>query len=873
MCGSLDGVDGGSTTIHARDLLPTNVVARHYDLTIEPDNEKFTFDGSVTIDIDVVESSKSITLHTLDLKLHTVKISSNGQVITDSPRISHNAESQTSTFDFDSELPQGSKATLDITFTGEVNKIMAGFSRSFYKKPDGTESMIASTQMEPTDARRVIPCFDEPALKAEFTVTLIVDKHLTALSNMDVAKETEKGDKKVITFNKTPLMSTYLLAWVIGEFNYIEDTSGRVPSRVYLPIGYDLEHGRFALELAAKTLPFYEKLFGVDFPLPKMDQVAIPEFAAGAMENWGLITYRIVDLVIDEKSSAAHHKLRVAEVVQHELAHQWFGNLVTMDWWEGLWLNEGFATWVSWYSCNHFFPEWKVWEGYVTDTLQSALSLDSLRSSHPVEVPIKKSEEVNEIFDSISYAKGSCVLRMLSTYLGEDVFLEGVRHYVKRHAYKNTDTGDLWTALSEISGKPVSSIMQTWTKKMGYPVITVTESGNTMTVKQNRYLRTGDVKPEEDEVLFPVFLNVRSTDGIDGEVALQEREKTLPIPEDDFFKLNANQTGLYLTCYQDDRLEKLGKAAKAGLLSVEDRAGLIADAKALATSGYQHTSGFLNLLKNFDEESEQVVWGSLVHRIASVRSAWIHEDPAIKAGLDAFQKHLVVPRAHQIGWEFSSSDDQQMQQYKSLMFSAAGAVGDEKVVAAVKDLFARYYAGEKSALHPNIRGAVFSLALKYGGEKEYNQLREIYAKTTSEDEAGDAHKAFGRANQPELMKRTFDMIFTPEVKNSEIHSLLLGFRASREGIDALLDYLFNNWDTMIKELPPTLTTLPRVLTYLISAINEDGLTRVNEFFKDKDLTGFDKTLEQTLEAVRSRLAWVNRDREDVAAWVRENKYL
>jgi aminopeptidase 2 len=383
-----------------------------------------------------------------------------------SPHVSYNEETQTTKVAFEQVLTKGSKAQLEMKFVGQLNDKMAGFYRSTYKNHDGTEGILATTQMEPTDARRAFPCFDEPALKAEFTITLIADKKLTCLSNMDVASETDvEGGKKVVRFSKSPKMSTYLVAFIIGELNYIETDKFRLPIRVYAPPNQDIEHGRFSLELAARTLAFYEKQFASEFPLPKMDMVAIPDFSAGAMENWGLITYRVVDLIFDEKTSGASTKERVAEVVQHELAHQWFGNLVTMDFWDGLWLNEGFATWMSWYSCDKFYPEWKVWESFVTDTLQGALSLDSLRSSHPVEVPVKRADEVNQIFDAISYSKGSCVLRMISKYIGEDKFLEGIRKYLKKHAYGNTQTGDLWAALSEASGKDIGKVMDVWTKQ------------------------------------------------------------------------------------------------------------------------------------------------------------------------------------------------------------------------------------------------------------------------------------------------------------------------------------------------------------------------------------------------------------------------
>ena len=638
-----------------------------------------------------------------------------------SPEVSYNESTQTTMVAFDKALAKGSKAQLEMTFTGQLNDKMAGFYRSTYKNLDGTEGVLATTQMEATDARRAFPCFDEPSLKAEFTITLIADKSLTCLSNMDIASETElSAEKKAVTFTKSPRMSTYLVAFIIGELNYIETKEFRLPIRVYAPPSQDIEHGRFSLDLAARTLKFYEEKFDSQFPLPKMDMVAIPDFSAGAMENWGLITYRVVDLLFDEKSSGASTKERVAEVVQHELAHQWFGNLVTMDFWDGLWLNEGFATWMSWYSCNTFYPEWKVWESYVTDTLQGALSLDSLRSSHPVEVPVKRADEVNQIFDAISYSKGSCVLRMISKYVGEDVFMQGIRNYLKKHAYGNTQTGDLWAALSAASGKDIGKVMNIWTKHVGYPVVTVTENekDKTIHVKQNRLLRTADVKPEEDKTLYPVFLGLRTTDGVDEELELSKREDSFKISDMDFFKLNADHTSLYRTSYSPARLEKLGKAAKEGKLSTEDRAGMLADAGALAASGYQKTSGVLNLLKGFDSEKEFIVWSEILTRLGAIQGAWIFEDEKVRDGLESFQRDLVSERAHKAGWEFKETDDHIQQQFKGMLFGSAGMSGDKKIIDAAKAMFKKFAAGDKSAIHPNIRGSVFGMAMKYGGKAE-----------------------------------------------------------------------------------------------------------------------------------------------------------
>lgn len=682
-----------------------------------------------TCSLDVVEDTTSITLNTLELTVHSAKVTASGQTIASAPALAHDEAAQTTCVSFDHTLPAGSSASLTMAFTGSLNDTMAGFYRSSFKAADGSTAWMATTQMEPTDARRAFPCFDEPALKSTFTVTLVADDKMTCLSNMDVASEKSvdskvtSGTRKAVTFNKTPLMSTYLLAFVIGELNYIETNSFRVPVRVYAPKDRDIEHGRFSLELAAKTLDFYEKTFDSPFPLPKMDMIAIPDFSAGAMENWGLVTYRVVDLLIDEKVSGASVKQRVAETVQHELAHQWFGNLVTMDFWDGLWLNEGFATWMSWYSCNVFYPDWKVWEGYVTDNLASALSLDSLRSSHPIEVPVKRADEINQIFDAISYSKGSCVLRMISKYLGEETFMEGIRRYLKKHAYGNTQTGDLWAALSDASGKDVEKVMDIWTKKVGFPVITVTEGSDSIHVKQNRFLRTADVKPEEDKTLFPVFLGLRTKEGVDSDLALTTREADFKLKDLDFFKLNADHSGLYRTSYSPERLRKLGIAAKEGLLTVEDRAGMIADAGALASSGYQKTSGILSLLDSFKSESEFVVWQEISSRISVLRSAWMFEDQEVKDALKTFQLKLTQDKAHELGWSFTENDGHIEQQFKAMMFGTAGIAKDETIVNAAFDMFNKFKAGDVSAIHPNLRSSVYAIVLSSGGKEEVPILR------------------------------------------------------------------------------------------------------------------------------------------------------
>ncbi|KAF2725507.1 hypothetical protein K431DRAFT_280881 [Polychaeton citri CBS 116435] len=883
MCRREADVSEGAVDItKGREVLPKNVKPVHYDLTLEPNLKTFEYEGKVTIDLDVVEDTTSISLNTLDLELHETKVEADGVIISSSPKLSYNEDTQTTTVSFDHALKVGQKARLSHTFTGTLNDAMAGFYRSSYKDADGKDKFMATTQMEATDARRAFPCFDEPALKATFTVTLIADPELTCLSNMDVAHEKNVDSKmagkqqKAVTFNKTPIMSTYLLAFIVGELKVYETNKFRVPVRVFCTPDKEIDHGVFSAELGAKTLEFYEQQFGSPYPLPKMDMVAIPDFSAGAMENWGLVTYRVVDLLLDEKTSSALTKQRVAEVVQHELAHQWFGNLVTMDFWDGLWLNEGFATWMSWHSCNVFYPEWKVWEGYVTDSLQSALGLDSLRSSHPIEVPVKRADEINQIFDAISYAKGSCVLRMISKYLGEDVFLEGIRRYLKKHAYGNTQTGDLWAALTDASGKDVERIADIWTKNVGYPVVTVTENEKegSIHVKQNRFLRTADVKPEEDKILYPVFLGLRTKDGVDEALTLNKREANFKVPDLDFYKLNADHSGIYRTSYTAERLQKLGENARAGLLSVEDRAGMIADAGALAAAGYQKTSGLLSLLKGFDTEPEFVVWDEITARTGGVRGAWIFEDQKTKDALKAFQRDLTSNKAHEVGWKFSDKDGHIEQQFKALLFGSAASSGDETAKKAAFDMFEKFKNGDRDALHPNLRSSVFAVVLQYGGEAEYNAVLKEYETAKQSDERNVALRSLGRAQDPKLIKRTLDYTLSKDVKSQDIYLPLAGLRAHADGVEALWAWLKAEWDTVTKRLPPSMTMLGSVVSMSTSSFTRpDQIADVEDFFGKKSTKGFDRDLAQSLDAMRAKRGWLDRDGKDVEAWLKQNKYL
>jgi aminopeptidase 2 len=397
-------------------------------------------------------------------------------------------------------LSAGQDVKLYLEFESELNDKMKGFYRSHFKNEEtGEDRVMATTQFEATDARMAFPCWDEPVLKATFDVVLEVPQNVTALSNMNATSEENIEDNlKRVSFATSPIMSTYLLAFIVAELDYIEafTTVGTpIPCRVYAPKG-TIKQGEFSLGVCTRTLDLFNTVFGTPYPLPKMDMVSVADFDAGAMENWGLVTYRTSCLMVDEATTTQASKQWIASVVAHELAHQWFGNLVTMEWWSDLWLNEGFATWVGNYAVDKLFPDWHFWDSFVVDDVQRGMSLDCLRSSHPIEVEVKDPAQIGQIFDAISYSKGGSVIRMLSAYLTEDVFLEGIRQYLKKHAYSNASTGDLWAQLSETSGQDVSEFMNLWTKQTGYPVLHAEREGNTLVITQNRFLASGDANED-----------------------------------------------------------------------------------------------------------------------------------------------------------------------------------------------------------------------------------------------------------------------------------------------------------------------------------------------------------------------------------------
>ena len=807
-----------------KQLLPTAVTPSHYDLHLTPNLKTFAYDGTMNVKLTVHEPTDAITFHARDLVIASgVVADADGVERTNpgGPDVLYGDEGQeTATVALAvpfTEADVGSTVTLTVKFTGELNDKLAGFYRSAYPAPENPEETryLAVTQFEPTDARRCFPCWDEPSLKATFGMTLTVPEDRVALSNMPEATVSKDAaaKTKTVTFETTPVMSTYLLAFCVGEFDCIEDTTPEgVTVRCWTPVGKK-EQGKFALDTAVGSLSFFGEYFDSAYPLPKMDMVAVPDFSAGAMENWGLVVYRASLMLYEEGKTPVNAKQRIGYVVGHELAHQWFGNLVTMEWWSQLWLNEGFATWVGWRAMDHLYPEWRVWSQFLVNEQSMGLGLDSLRSSHPVEVPIAAASQVTEIFDAISYSKGSCVIRMLEAHLGEATFREGMRLYVRRHQYANAGTTDLWQALSEASGEDVAGLMSCWTAQTGYPILTVSrppaKTAIRVTVAQRRYLASGRTRsPTKKTPLFGKFRCAPATSSPDAPGLLEDDAAVFSVSrtqreqsKSGALKLNLGQSGFYRVAYDESERAELKRAIPK--MDEVDRVGIVSDAFACGASGYASTTDALELLDAYRSDASYVVWSDIASGVGGVVSAFFEQPEDVSEALRSFGAQLFAPLVDTLGWEHDASEESesngetyQTQLLRQLAISRALAFEDQRAVAEARKRFDLYVAGDVSAVPADLKGAVFASALRQGGMPEFEALKKLYKAADSSLEESLVLGAMGASKDPAIIKMALDFNMTDAVRKQDGAAIVGSAAGSRAGKRVVWDWVRENWDAV-----------------------------------------------------------------------------
>ncbi|KAF8910576.1 leucyl aminopeptidase [Gymnopilus junonius] len=772
--------------------LPTNVKPIHYELTIKTDLEKLDFRGLVKISLDVKTETSSITFNSTGLELTRASLYSDALKV-EQPLTNPTIDDaqQRVTYQLTDKLPPNSEAEFKVFFSGTLSEeITAYFKSSWVDK--GKTKHYALTQFAPTSARRAFPCWDEPLLKATFSVSMISRANTVNLSNMPVESEhpltpglmldieidevllagTQNEEWKVAKYKKTPLMSSYLVAFANGEFGYLESSvvmplSGKtLPLRVYATKDV-ISQAQFALDVKKAVLPLYEEIFDVEYPLPKLDTFVSHDLD-GAMENWGLIVGGMNDLLIDPKRASVQGKKLAAWMECHEIAHMWFGNITTMEWWNYIYLNEGPS-----FSFSRVFPEWRVNTEFTVKHLSGALTLDAKFSSHPIEVDIPDANHVVEIFDALSYSKAASVLRMLSSYVGEEKFLKGVSLYLKKNLFANTRTHDLWEGISE----------------MGFPVITVTEEADRkgIVVRQDRFLETG-----------PAELRIMRRSVVDNGAILQERDNFFPLDTSKPFKLNSGTNGVYRVLYTPERLAQIAAeaATENSMFSLDDRLGLVLDAMAISRAGLTKLSSALTLVELWRNEKEcYLVWQGIADSLDILVSTW-WEHPDVTEKLNTFRRSLFVPLVAKLGYDYPEGEAPDKALLRQLAIAQASSAGDEGVNAELKSRFQYYLeTGDDSKVPAESQGDIFAAAVKYGGRKEYEAMVKICDGPKTTQEKISSVRGLSSAQDESLLKETFEFI-SNKARNPDIIQLCRWLPKNDKARRLLTKYVQGQYDIL-----------------------------------------------------------------------------
>ncbi|KAL4094675.1 hypothetical protein PRIC1_010333 [Phytophthora ramorum] len=891
--------------------LPTCVVPQKYHVHYELiDLLNFRFEGSERVVLRVEEPTSVITCHAVELYVFDVAVedAASSWKTQQAQQIQYQVKDDSISFHFAEPLAAGTTVTLSLQFHGFLNDQLRGFYRTEYEN-QREKRVLAVTQFEACDARRAFVCWDEPALKATFELSMVTDVDLVALSNAHVVetlvrprknahiRENTRADvggtmEKLWKFAESPVMSTYLVAMVVGEFDMISDlTEEGVVVNVYTAPGQSAR-GRFALNVATKALSFFTERFGIPYPLKKLDMVAIPDFL-GAMENWGLVTYTETYLLVDEKLSSHEIKADAARTVCHELSHQWFGNLVTMDWWTGLWLNEGFAQFMEFDAAHHIFPEWKLWETFVQDImLGSAFVKDAMLSSHPIEVVVNHPQEADEIFDAISYHKGSSIVRMLSEYLGQDVFYRGVHDYLINFSYKNTVTEDLWEALEKASGQKLKDMADTWTKQVGFPLVTVKqEADGKCVLVQERFFSDASLN-SGDNTLWDVPLAFCTSDdpktikriGIwDAKTASLKNstELTTPLAAGDeinkqiqvpaepkgWIKLNPNQASFYLVNYSPALWKRLEIPVKEQLLGVPDRVSLLNSVFTFARGGVLELPVALDFTNSYVDESASLCWKE-ISRNMGYYSNLFRDEPFYPE----FQRYIRTLFAHvmtRLGWDADSSKqgDADEGEFRKTVIYRLGLANDEDVLIEAKKRFHAYTGGDSSALSGDLRGAIFDIEVTNGDASNAKLLQELHNKSDFAEERSDCLGAMGSVSGATAKLQVLEWA-VENARSQDIHYPFASVASDKLGAQVAWQYVQDKWGFLSKKY--SAMTLGFIVCAVVSRFqSEASAVEVEAFMVSKDTSGYKRRLEVALEGVRLKSAAYCRDRETLAKWLKE----
>lgn len=833
----------------------------HYVLEVEPNKKDMTFRGTVIIrGRKIGRPSQRLTFHQKDLTITNAtitKIHKNEETDMHVDRINlQKSFDEVRLHTKDMLVPAEYNVT--IAFTGKITKPMNGLYPCYFKQ-DGKEKMLLATQFESHHAREVFPCIDEPEAKATFDIAVTGPKSETIISNTPIKEHKTKGDQQVVLFETTPKMSTYLVAFVIGDMKHIEAKTKNGTLVRAFTIPDKIEQAEFSLKTAVQCLEFYNEYFAIPYPLPKCDIIALPDFAAGAMENWGCITFREQCMLVDEANTSLSVKQYVAMVVAHELAHQWFGNLVTMRWWTDLWLNEGFASWIEYLAIDHIFPDWQMWTQYIADEQQVGMKLDALDNTHPIEAPVRHPDEIRTIFDTISYNKGSSVIHMLHRYLGSDIFRNGLRYYLKHHAYKNTDTVDLWKALETASHKPVEEFMSAWTGEPGYPILHATVEENTVELSQERFLLNRANHKTSSKQLWQVPLLI---DDESAPTLLEKPKASFTITDTSALKLNSAQAGFYRVAYNATHLHRLSELVSRGRLEPLDRLGILGDVFEAAKAGYSDTDDALELLKHYREEDNVAVWDIISSNIADVRG--VMDDDEVRDAMKPFVRRLVNTQLERLGWDQKETDTYFDRLLRPIILGMASVAEEPAVVGEAQRRFEAMK--NPSEIDPDIRGIIYGTVARNGGEKEFKRLLELHNNSDNSEEQQVIASALANFKQKALIDKYLSLITSEHVRLQDVAHWFVYISMNRYAKTESWNWLKQNWQWLEDNLGHDLG-FGRMPVFVARGHSDEAfLKEFRAFFHAVKSPALERGINQGIEIIQWRSAWKKRAYKEVLAF-------
>ncbi|XP_077996935.1 endoplasmic reticulum aminopeptidase 2-like [Glandiceps talaboti] len=871
--------------------LPQTVEPESYEIVLHPNLTTEDYTGHVNIQVLAKTETQSLFLHMKSLSLSGIpevrpavtkrdtvvsKISVTKTTLNDKFEMLYIALAQ--------KLSVGERYILTLHFEGKLSEGLNGFYKSRYKTAAGEDRLIATTHFEPTSARKAFPCFDEPAMKANFTMTMIRDKDHITLFNMPLTSSEpyEDTDLMMDKFDTTVKMSTYLVAFIVCDFDYKESiTSSGVKVRVYAP-HEQISEAIFSAEAGANVLSHYEEFFNVRYPLPKQDMVAIPDFSAGAMENWGLITYRLTSILYEEGVSSEHDLQWVATVIAHELAHQWFGNLVTMEWWNDLWLNEGFASFVEYIGVDFIKPEWQMMDQFLYLTLQRALALDALSTSHPILVPVYNPDEINELFDSISYDKGASIIRMLEEFLTRDVFMKGITDYLQTHEYGNAETDDLWEALTKADKENggstnVKEIMDTWTLQMGYPFVTLARDGNKVTATQQRFLINPTSQYSDDESPFNYKWNIPFT-----YITSSDPEKSTRLPlmsepgefdvpaETTWFKGNVKSTGFYRVNYDDNSWDVIIQQLQDDhtVFTSADRTSFIDDIFHLARAKHVRQIKALDLSLYLSNEEEYVPIATAIADLKYIGGILEGRD-----GYKDFKKYMLKlfdGIINTVGWKDVGSHIERYR--RSVVLGLADYYDHESTIKLTVQSFDNWLSG--TDVSPDLKPIVYCSGVRNGGEEEFNAVWEKYQEASVPTEIRKLLSALSCTKDEDLLQRLLESsLDDTKIRTQDADSVIISVANNEHnGQNIAWQFFKDNWDELTKRYAGESFTMGKLIKGVISGFNtEEQLQEVRQFFDDhSDAGSGTRSIQQGIEIIEMNIDWLQNHEDDVTNWFKNN---